>query len=151
MERPLTPQQYLEKLRKELLEPKETYIADGSFNFNGYENIFAGIFDIDTNGKIAGSITDPNSFCKMHVVDGAITHDNDLTRMTFIKIPTLYLTNSYYRFVKDPGLIKGDKCIEGHYTGRWDFKEDALDIKTMGLTKQREVGNKAQIVLSRGK
>jgi hypothetical protein len=135
--------EYLEHLRKQLVGQADRYAVEGFYSYHGKQNDFTGLFDIDNQGKIAGSISDPDSLCKMHVVDGNVTRRNGFTRMKFVKVPTIYLVRVYY------GLTKPGEELEGQYNGVWEFREEALDLKLNGLVKEIEIGNKAQIIMSK--
>ena len=143
MKRFMTPDEYLEELEKKLNGKIENYVVKGFYHFQGRDNNFSGLFEIDENGAIAGYIRDPNSICKRHIVKGNLSYQEKF-RMDFVKIPpNFFLLNIYYLLLKEDGT----PGAEGKYKGSWEFREEALKLDT--LENETETKNRTQITLSK--
>src|SRR3989344_3042040 len=133
------PDEYLRRLRAELVEP-QTYKLEGVYSFQGRENPFLGSFDIDRDGKIAGTIYDPNSPVKRHIVHGEVQSIDRLNILRFVKIPTGLLFADIYYLLSKPN----DGVWTGEYTGAWQFQEPTLDVD---FTPSKETSNQTKITL----
>ena len=136
----IEPDEYLKELKKKLNNP-EVYEIKGSYRFHEKKNDFTGLFEIDSDGNIAGEIQDPNSMCSRHIVYGTIEYLDDITLINFVKTPTGALVDIYFS-LKKSGT---DKEIEGEYTGVWAFTEPAISLDTKSL--EDEIKNRTHISL----
>lgn len=137
--------EYFEELRKQQNGQVKEYEVLGFYNFHKKQNNFTGLFGIDSHGKIVGQITDSNSICPKHLVDGNIYLEKNPQTIEFIKIPTTLLARIHYSLTR----ADGSREIDGEYRGNWQLREKALNLKTKLSEKEKE--NQAQLILSKSK
>jgi len=136
----MTPDDYFQKLKKDLINPEE-YEVSGFYIYHGIKNNFSGNFEIDAEGKIAGEIVDTNSVCQKHIAKGEIFYADNAVLMDFVKITTLPLTRIYYKFKK----TDDNKQFDGKYKGLWQFNELVLKLDASDFENEEE--NETQIIL----
>ena len=131
-----TPEDYIEKLKREIFTPEsnpQLYEFEGSYAYVGQINIHYGTVLIDDNMAMVGEIRDPSSSCRKHVVKGSIANTPEGTRMRFEKIPTGELLPIHYDLLK----TARNGGIDGDYEGIWSFKE-LCDDHAVGFRRNKD-------------
>ena len=109
------------------------YQVSGNYFYLGRETGFTGVFDVDGQGGITGSIQDKNSFPRQEV-KGNLRSLDDGVEMEFVKraVGPAY-ADIHYRLVGGKTL----HSVEGGYDGHFHFKPIADDV--LGLSDEGEV------------
>ncbi len=117
------------------------YLVNGIYLFHGKENPFTGQFAIDDD-IITGFISDPNSTCSRHDVEGKVEYREGLEILDFAKKPTgTIMPDIFYRLEKTSG--KGG--ISGEYSGSWSFKEKGI-IGNLAIGHKPGVGEAVVVI-----